>query len=208
MFSDVSILNLLIYAAGIGFAAAIIYTNIQRTALSKFISFLIDNNCLDEESAVSLDSVGLSKLQKGVIKSACKHQYGFKRSVACVDCEKSEDNGDNFFDTTDSSKYFLSDNDTDALKKKYSFKTMSAKMVCLFIVILIIVMIISSFLIDLFIKHLTLPKITTDNQDEINTTEQQTDPLPEEDIPSENDDSSGVPNEDTDNDEARPKIPT
>ena len=154
MFSDISILNFLIYAAGIGFAAAIIYINIQRTALSRFICHLIDNNCNSKLSSVSLDEIALSSIQKSIVKSAIKHQHGFKRCVACV----FDKNSDEFFNDTDNSRYYLICEDTDSLKKKYSYKTMPPQFVVLFVTVLLVVVVLVSLFTGLIIDAITTPK--------------------------------------------------
>lgn len=163
MFSDISIFNFLIYAAGVGFAVAIIYTNIQRTAFSKFINYLIDNNCNSEQRAVTLGDIGLSLFQSKVIMSAVKHQHGFKRSVSCICFELENSKTEEvFFDNTSKTKFYLCESDTETLKKKYTYKTMSTKLVALLIVSLVLVIILTSFFTGWLIKVITMPKMDND----------------------------------------------
>lgn len=180
MFSDISIFKILIYAAGIGFAAATVYTNIQRTALSKFINYLIDHNCFNESTSASLDDISLSPIQRKIVKSAVKHQYGLRK---CIKVKASDESAAkarvDFFEGSDSDRYFLTDTDTDLLKKKYSYNTMPARLVILFVVALSAVVIAMSFFADWLYKTFTLPKI--DNSGEKKTEVSQ--PLIENDSP-------------------------
>lgn len=206
MFSDISILNFLIYAAGIGFAAAIVYTNIQRTALSRFICFLADNNCNSESTAVTLDNIELSAIQKTVIKSAVKNQYGFRRSVAVVS-EKTQKKADDLFDGTDNTKYFLCDSDTEALKKKYSYKTMPTRLVILFVAILATVVIIVSLFFGWFIDVISMPKTDSENKEDIEQSETVSDANLVGDITEDNE--SGINSEENPEQDktAGPRIP-
>lgn len=167
MFSDLLVLNFLIYAAGIGFAVAIIFTNIQRTAYSKFISFLANNKCFDEDSSATFSEIGLSPLQTRIIRSAIKNQHGFRRSIAYVN-QKSDNQakGDEFFsEKQDTTKYYICDGNVDELLKKYSYKTMPAKLVILFIAALFAVVIIFTSLVNMFMKSVLVPKLDNDSDD-------------------------------------------
>ena len=178
MFSELSVLTFLIYAAGIGFAFAIIYTNIQRTAFSKFICFLLDNNCFDESSAVSLSEIMLSSLQCSIIKSAVKKHYGFKRCIKSV-CNNisTESNSDEFFSDSakNNEKYFISDNDIENLRKKYSYKTMPTRLVVLFIASLIVVVVVFSYLVNIFMESISAPKLENNGDTDTNITESDSD---------------------------------
>lgn len=178
MFSELSVLTFLIYAAGIGFAFAIVYTNIQRTAFSKFICFLLDNNCFDESSAVSLSEIMLSSLQCSIIKSAVKKHYGFKRCIKSV-CNNisTENNNDEFFSDSakNNEKYFISDNDIENLRKKYSYKTMPTRLVVLFIASLIVVVVVFSYLVNIFIESISAPKLDNTSDTDTNITESDSD---------------------------------
>lgn len=177
MFSELSVLTFLIYAAGIGFAFAIVYTNIQRTAFSKFICFLLDNNCFDESSAVSLSEIMLSSLQCSIIKSAVKKHYGFKRCIKSVCNKNIENNSDEFFSDSakNNEKYFISDNDIENLRKKYSYKTMPTRLVVLFIASLIVVVVVFSYLVNIFIESISAPKLENNGDTDTNITESDSD---------------------------------
>ena len=173
MFSDFSVFYLLVYAAGIGFAAAIIYTNIQRTALSKFINHMVEFKCFNDSSAVSLNDIKLSGVQKTIIKSAVNKQHGLKRIVCCVENVANITDDEVFFEKKDNCKYYLSSNDVVEITKKYSFTPMPTWQVTLFITALAAVVIITSFLVNLLIETVSTPKLDdsgseTEIQEEIN----------------------------------------
>lgn len=162
MFENLSVFHFLIFATGFGFIAAIIYTNIQRTALSKFISYLVENNINSEDCAVGFETIGLKSAEKSIIKSAVKKQNGLKNIIhtSKTDDTFSQDKLEQALSgTCDNSKYYLSECDTSLLLKKYSFKTMSTKHIVMFISALIAVVIISTFAVDWLIKKVSLPEI-------------------------------------------------
>lgn len=170
MFTDFSVLHFLIYAAGVGFAAAIIYTNIQRTALSVFINFLSDSGCFDNDTAVTLSDIGLTGIQRAIVSSAIKHQYGLKKCISVVS-ETDNNSDDSFFEKKTESKYYLSEANTEFLKKKYSFKTMPTKLVVLLIAALAIIVFATSAFVSWLISTVSIPK--QDNSDkEIEVEEQ------------------------------------
>lgn len=165
MFSDFSVFYLLVYAAGIGFAAAIIYTNIQRTALSKFINHMVEFECFNDSSAVSLNDIKLSGIQKTIIKSAVKKQHGLKRIICCVENVANITDDEIFFEKKDNCKYYLSSNDVVEITKKYSFTPMPTWQVTLFITALAAVVIITSFLVNLLIETVSTPKLDDSDSD-------------------------------------------
>ncbi len=198
MFSDFSVFHFLIYAAGIGFAAAIIYTNIQRTALSEFINHLISNGCFDESCAVSLEDTGLSNIQKSVVKSAIKNQHGFKRIIGSVSSNVSETTDEEtFFEKQDYNMYYISADNVEEIKKKYTFKTMPARLVVLFVAALATIVIITSFFVSWLIDTVSTPKIE-ENKEEVQeeTTIPQDEVIeedPTEDLVIENEDEAEGP---------------
>ncbi len=166
MLWNISVFQFLIYAAGIGFAAAIVYTNIQRTAYSRFFTFLLDNGCFSEADAKTLGDIGLGRIEKKIIKSAIKHQYGFKKYVKSVGENKNTNEIEALFDSVDDASYYLENADTELLRKKYSFKTMPAKLVVLFLLALALVVVIASSSVSWLIDRVTSPKLEKTDETE------------------------------------------
>ena len=158
MFQNISAINYLIYSVGLGFIAAIIITNIQRSALSKFINSLISNNCYSPDSSTTLTDINLKGFNACIIKSAVKNQFGLKKSISVV-CEsvKSKDKLEEIFDKTDDVKYYLSENcDLELLKKRYNYSALSKMTLTLLITALIAVVLIASILSDFSVALLTM----------------------------------------------------
>ena len=205
MFADISVFQFLIYAAGIGFAAAIVYTNIQRTALAKFVLYLLDNDCFNSDNACTLDDIGLNGIQKLVVSSAVNKQHGFKRCVSYI-CDTSNEKADDvFFEKNKDIKYFLNDCDKDELRKKYNYKTMPVKFVILFIVALCAVVVICSFLVNMLINSVMTPKMENNGNQKDEQTEElyQTDTGNNSSILEPEPSDENTPNEETDG----PRIP-
>lgn len=158
---NISVINLLIYSVGIGFIAAIIYTNIQRSSLSSFINALITNNCFSDETSMTLSDLGLKGIYASIAKSAVNHQYGLKKSVVTISCDKNSSNDDSkeIIEQRNNEKYFLSNEcDIDLLRKRYDYKPLSTKHIVLLIGLLVVVVILTSFLANLLIKNILTPK--------------------------------------------------
>lgn len=166
MLENISVFHFLIFATCFGFIVAIIYTNIQRTALSKFVSYLVSNKIFDSESAANCEKIGMKKIEKTIIKSAVKSQNGLKKCI-CVIKPESE-SVDKFEQaiagSRDDMKFYLKECDTELLMKRYSFKPMETKQVLLFIAALIAVVIASTLAVDWLIEKVTIPEI--ENSDE------------------------------------------
>lgn len=171
MFQNLSVINFLIYSVGLGFSAAIIITNIQRGALSRYINALIDRNCFSEESASTLNQLGLKGINASIAKSATKKQYGLKKSIVVInDNNDMRDRLECTFEDNSSEKYYISqDCDIELLKKRYDYKQLSSKLMILLIAALAAVVLVASLLTELIIKNITSPKIEkTENMETVN----------------------------------------
>ena len=84
MLNNLEAIHAVIWAAVIGIAFAVIYTNISRTALSKFVCKLIDDNISSESAALSLKDMKLGKIHSRIVRNAVKNQNGLKRIITIV----------------------------------------------------------------------------------------------------------------------------
>ncbi len=193
MLQNISVFHFLVFAVLIGFIAAIIYTNIQRTALSKFIVFLVNNQCNSSDKATLLSDIGLNDIEKKIVKSAALKMHGLKRCVCIIkDTTNSSDSLENILEKkTPTDKYYLKECDTEELIKKYSFKTMPAKLIALFVAALIIVSIVVTAAVDWLIGYVTIPKIK--NDDEAQTEENVTDSKADSQDETDSDDVTDTP---------------
>lgn len=212
MLWNISVFQFLIYAAGVGFAAAIIYTNIQRTAYSKFFTYLLDNSCFSSENAKQLEAMGLNTLEKRIVISATKHQYGFKKYVKTIGGQKNEDDIESLFRGSFDNSYYLENADTELLRKKYSFKTMPAKSVILFIAALAIVVVICSVSVSWLIDRVSAPKLeeneeTKQTQQDDSNEASKSENTPEFVVP-DNSDTPSIPHPENGQDKpSGPRIP-
>ena len=181
MFNDISVFHFLIFAVTIGFIAAIVYTNIQRTALSKFIIYLVDNNCDGPENAVSCNNIGLKPIECKIVSSAVAKQHGMRRCIGVIkDGSSGNDSlSDKMEGISNSFKYYLLNCNKDELLKKYSFKPMSTSTVILFITILAAVVFAVTSAVDWLISYVSIPKINDEKTD-----------TPDDEISSEVDDAT------------------
>lgn len=167
MLNNISVFHFLIFAVTIGFVAAIVYTNVQRTALSKFIVFLIDNDCYDPENAASYNNIGLKPIECKIVSSAVAKQHGMKRCIGVIKNGASNNDAlsDRMEGESDNCRYYLLDCNKDELLKKYSFKPMSTSAIILFIAILAAVVFAVTSAVDLLISYVSIPKIKDENVD-------------------------------------------
>lgn len=170
MLENISVINFLIYATCFGFAVAIIYTNIQRTALSKFISYLISNNISELSNAKTTSEMGLGRFEITIIRSAVKNQHGLKRCIKTVKAKTPADKLEAALEGSEQDKYYLGECDREELLKKYSFKPLSTKLLIGFIIALTIVVITVTAAIDWLITKVSLPDLEEKEDTEITDT--------------------------------------
>lgn len=117
-----------IIAASVGIAFAVIYTNLQRSAIGKFVDKLI-KKCQSEEKYFSLDDLKLSGLDAVIVRHAVKTHNGLRKNIA-VKIISSDNNSDEAERLLygKKQKYLFSiknDADTALLEKRYGFKPAS-----------------------------------------------------------------------------------
>lgn len=168
MFGNFSIFHFLVYATAFGFIAATVYTNIQRTALSKFITYLIQNKSIDESSAALLSDIKLNFVEKSIIKSAVRSQNGLKRCIGVIKSSNStEDRLEAALEGNDCDKYYLTSDKTEELSKKYSYKTLPLKYIILFVAALCIVVVSITAAVEWLINKVTIPTLEDNSDTEI-----------------------------------------
>ncbi len=143
----------IIWAAVIGIAFAIVYTNLQRGAISRFISSLISNDISCQEKALTLQDMNISGISAKIIKSAVKNQNGLKKAVCCFAVSEKEpcDEAERLISgNKETYRYCLSDTvDTDELLKKYSFKKLGVGQILLVLACVIITAILATKAVDI-----------------------------------------------------------
>ncbi len=156
-----STLTFLIWAAAIGICCAIVYSNVTRGVVSIVISALIENNCFSLDSSKSLKELGMKGYQAKIVSYSIKTQYGLKRIIGTKTGNPLEENEMNVFSKKENYEtlYYITEEDTDEILKKYSFKTMSLKYVLIFITSLLIATFLFSSFTSWMYRRLTIPKI-------------------------------------------------
>ncbi|MBE6681505.1 MAG: hypothetical protein E7600_04375 [Ruminococcaceae bacterium] len=162
MLNNIPVINFLIFAAGIGIIIAMIYTNIQRSALSSFINALIKKECTNEDSALTMRSLGLTGLKGAIAASGAKKLFGLKKAVVIVypeDKEKS-DTLEDALEGKHYEKYYLSEEcDTELLLKKYNYKALSVRKMILLCTATLIIVIVAAFFTDKILEHVFTKKL-------------------------------------------------
>lgn len=195
MLQNISTVSCLIYAVCIGFVFAIIYTNIQRSAMSKFIEYLVNNAIDSEENAVTLGQIGLKGIGFSIVKSGIKNQYGLKSAINTVNVEKDDDLSLLSPTSDTKNRYYLSGEcDKEALLKKYSYKKMSVKFMCFFIVAIILTAIVASFFTDKIVSGISSSNTSSDKSNLSQETNQ------EENVSYESDKKTQTNKSETEND--------
>ncbi|MBP3579843.1 MAG: hypothetical protein J6K12_01205 [Clostridia bacterium] len=170
MLNNIDAVYIVIYAAIIGFAVAVIFINIQHTAISKFINGLINLKAFGEENACSLSQLGICGINAIMVKRAIKNQNGLKRVTGTkIIKEAPEDEAEILLNgnKTQYAFYLSEQEDTEIIFKKYNYKPLSAAKIAVIVVMIIITTFICSKAIDLF-KSFALSSTTDENKHEEN----------------------------------------
>jgi len=161
-------LGFLIWACVIGVCCAIIHTNIQRSAISRFINALINLGCDSEQNAKTLSELDICGFSARIVKSAVTNQHGLKRIIGISTGKEIEKDEMAVFSTKKETDnlYYLADSDTEEILKKYSYKPMSAKLLTLFIAALLLLAFLASLFTEWMYNYVTIPKIDETQQTE------------------------------------------
>lgn len=155
MLNNIPVINFFIFAAGIGIVIAMIYTNIQRSALSDFINALIKRQCTDKDSALTMKALGLKGVKALIASSGARKLFGLKKAVSIVytDGKKKNDTLEDALENKHEEKYFLNESeDTELLLKKYNYKALPLKKMILLCAATVIVVIVAAFFTDKIIE--------------------------------------------------------
>lgn len=165
MLLNIKTVYFLIWAICIGIAAAIIYTNLSRSALSTFINALTDRKIFSQECAKTLNELGLSPQQSFIIKGAVKNQYGLRRIIGSVKkCAGENEELKKLLGESIEESYYLLETDTEEILKKYTYKTMKARFVFLFIIAMIILAFLTTQFAEIFHNYVMIPKMQETEQ--------------------------------------------
>lgn len=162
MLNNIPVINFLIFAAGIGIVIAMIYTNIQRSALSSFINALIDKGCKDDDTALTMKELGLNGLKGTIAASGAKKLFGLKKAVVTVYPDDKENIGtlEDALEGKHFEKYYLSEEcDTELLLKKYNYKALSVKKMILLCTATLIIVITAAFFTDKILENVFTKKL-------------------------------------------------
>ena len=159
-------IGFLIWACVIGVCCAIIHTNIQRSAVSAFISSLIDNGCDSEMNAKKLSELDIHGLSAKIVKSAVTSQHGLRRIIGTkIGNEIEKDEMAVFSTKTETDNlYYISDGNTEEILKKYSYRPMPTKLLVLFIAALLLLAFLTSLFTEWMYNYITIPKMDEPEQ--------------------------------------------
>lgn len=164
MLNDIESIYAVIWAAVIGIAFAVVYTNISRAAISKFINFLIDNNSDSESAALMPSKMGLGRLYARIIQRAVKSNNGLKRVIHCSKVAVAEPSDEAELLLYGNKKqycYWLKDDiDVNELRKKYNYKPISIPKLILMLICVILTAVIMTKAAELFDGYLTSKRLS------------------------------------------------
>ncbi len=159
MLNNIEAIYAIIWAAVIGIAFAVVYTNISRTAISKFINILIDKNADSENAALTLSNMGLNSIFSIIIQRTVKSNNGLKRVIQSsrITTNAPTDEAELLlYGNKKQFKYWLkNDADTDELRKKYSYKPISFFKLIVMLVCVILTAVIMTKAAELFDGYLS-----------------------------------------------------
>ncbi len=141
MFENIELVYITIWAMILGVACAVIYINIYRNAISKFVLYLIENKAYGTENEKNLKEMGLSALQKRIVLGAMKSQMGLKRIINVSEKELSLDSSDDVKVFGKNKEYYFSLNELDEKEtvKKHSYNKLPIYLIPVILVILVFV---------------------------------------------------------------------
>lgn len=165
---DLTTVLYLSYIIATGIAFAIIYTNIQRSAYTKFISALISDEAFSEDNAKTLKELNIKGIAKLVVKSSVKNKLGLGKSVSALYQKSGNDALEAFLSgTSNDVKYYIHDENHSAVKEKYNYKPIKTMHLIGYFLALIIAMILFTVGIKMFFDKYITPKIESDTQEKI-----------------------------------------
>lgn len=202
MLENLSTLHYIYIAIALGITVAIVYTNIQRTALSRFFTSLIENAATSCENAKTMNQLGLSGVYAYIASSSAKRKNGAGKYVKYVG-NKSGDKLEAFLDSEQEEKFYLDYADTELITKKYSYKPLSAIKLIGMILALIVTIFVSALLVDLIIDKMMTPDIKIEDSKQEDEEQEEN----EKDDESKEDDED-LPDDEKDKEGEEAPIPT
>lgn len=158
MFSSINSVYTIVWAIVIGIAFAVIYTNIQRTAISKLITHLIDNDITSCEKAVTLDDIKILGISAIFLKNAVKKQNGLKKiilSEKVEECNKEEAEILLYGNKVKYKYYMSSDTDAEETRKKYEYVPLGILKLTALLILIVITAFVATKAVDIFDGYLS-----------------------------------------------------
>lgn len=162
---DLTAILYLAYAAAIGIAFAIIYTNIQRSAYSVFINALMTQEAFTKENAKNLNDLGIKGINKLVIKSSVKNKHSLGKYVSQYSNNACNDALESFLAGSNKDfKYFIHDDDHTAIIEKYKYTPIKTIHLIAYLIALFIAMIVFTIGTKMFFDNHITPQLQSEQQ--------------------------------------------
>ena len=152
MLNNKDAVYIIIWAIVLGISFAVIYTNFQRSAISRFIKSLLTNNCNSAESAKTLEELGLKGISNFTTANAVKTQNGLKRIIEFVAVEEFEKEEAEMllYGNKKIYRYFLNqESDKELVQKKYGYIPLSPLKIAVTIFLIAITAFVATKSVDL-----------------------------------------------------------
>ena len=165
---DLRTILYLAYIIAIGIAFAMVYTNIQRSAYTKFIDALMTSEAFSNTTSKTLKELKIKGINKLIIKSSVKNKYGLGKSVTAVSKKASNDALEAFLaGNGNDMEYYIHDEDHTALVDKYNYKPIKIIHMIGYFLALILAMIIFTIGTKMFFNEYITPKLQSEQQEKV-----------------------------------------
>ena len=197
MFENIDGVISVLWAAVIGIIFAVIYTNIFRSSLYKFIRSLTKN---DDGKPKLLTELGIYGISAFMVKRAVQNQHGLERAIEAIPVNNKDitDEAELLLNGSGKKfKYILKeDANKDELLKKYKYESVGFGKIILLILLIIVTAFAATKAVDLFDSYLESKREEAKQQEEDDASKQD-----------DTDDDSSIVDENT-NSPTVPTIPT
>ena len=158
MLNNKDAIYIIISAIVLGISFAVVYANLQRSAISKFIKSLIANKCFSSDSSLTADELNLKNVYKYIAENSVRKQNGLKRIIVCekVPTKNKEEAEILLYGNKPILKYFFAEEvDIKDAEKKYGYTPLSPLKVFATIILIAATAIIAIKSVDIYEKFIS-----------------------------------------------------
>lgn len=153
MLNNKDAIYIIIIAIVLGISFAVVWANLQRSAISKFIKALISHGCSCSDGSLTANELNLKGINKFIIENAVKKQNGLKRIISCeiIQTKKKDEAEILLYGNKPIYKYFFAEEiDINTIEKKYGYAPLSPLKVFAIIILIAATTIIAIKAVDIY----------------------------------------------------------